>query len=70
MFILNYERKLKIIFAFSINIIRNKKVNIKYSGKYFKICIKMSSGNEVQLILKDINEMIEFLKEDAESKIY
>ena len=31
---------------------------------------KMSSGNEVQLILKDINEMIEFLKEDAESKIY
>ena len=30
----------------------------------------MSSGNEVQLILKDINEMIEFLKEDAESKIY
>ena len=30
----------------------------------------MSGVNEVQLILKDINEMIEFLKEDAESKIY
>jgi len=26
--------------------------------------------NEVQLILKDINEMLEFLKDDAESKIY
>jgi hypothetical protein len=24
---------------------------------------------EVQLILKDINEMLEFLKDDAESKI-
>ena len=29
----------------------------------------MSGVNEVQLILKDINEMIEFLKEDAESKL-
>ena len=29
----------------------------------------MSGANEVQLILKDINEMYEFLKEDKESKL-
>ena len=30
----------------------------------------MSSGNEVQLILKDIDEMYEVLKNDEESKPY
>ena len=30
----------------------------------------MSSMNEVQLIFKDINEVLDFLKDEAESKIY